>query len=159
MDLDIDQDGRFQQHEWRIERVGWVLVAIFVLAGLLGFLGTGPVSRQSAADGVVRVEFDRVTHYEADDAVTWTFGPEAVEDATVTARLTGDWPAGVDIQGISPEPTEQRIVPGGVVLEFAVEQAGELEVSINFRAQQLGDQAGELSVGADSVPFAQFVLP
>lgn len=159
MDLEITQDERFQRREWVTERLGWSLVTAFVVAGFLGLLGAGPLSQASAAAGAVSVEHQRVTHYEADDSIAFAFGPEAVEGGAVTATLTGDWPGAVDVQGISPEPSEQRLVPGGLVLEFPVERSGDLEVSVSFRAQRLGYQDARLTVGPDSVTFAQLVLP
>lgn len=159
MELDITKGEAFQRREWRMERIGWALVTLFVLAGLVGLLGTGPLSSATATSGAVSVEYHRVAHYEADDSVTLIFAPAAVEAGAVTATLTGEWPGAVDIQGISPEPSEQLLVPGGLVLELPVERSGELEVSITFRAQELGSQQAELSVGSDTVRFSQLVLP
>ena len=57
-DLEIDQDLRFQKREWAFERASWVVMALVVLAGLLGLLGRGPMSDQTAVsgDGLVTVE-------------------------------------------------------------------------------------------------------
>src|SRR5690625_1718489 len=126
MRLDIEQDARFQQREWRIERVGWVLLTLFIVAGLVGVLGTGPLSWTTARSphGVVAVAYQRVTHHEADDSIELTFSPEAVQDGTVVVELTGSWVTGVDRQSMAPEPAEERVVPGGTVLELPVERAG-----------------------------------
>lgn len=159
MDLEIGQHERFQQLEWRAERTGWVLIALFVVAGLLGGLGTGVLSWRTASTGAVTVAYDRVTHHEADDSLTVTFTEAAVEDGTVTAELTGSWPSAVDIDAISPEPAAQLLTPGGLVLEFDVERPGELTVVVSFRAHRHGAQDGRLTVGADTVAFSQFVMP
>ncbi|MPV36985.1 hypothetical protein [Georgenia subflava] len=159
MSLDVRKHEKFQHLEWRWQRAGWLLLTLFVLAGLLGLLGTGPLSWTTVNDGAVTVELDRVTRHEADDSITFVFGPEAVQDGTITAELTGDWPSGVDLSGISPEPSEQLLVPGGMVLEFMVDEPGETEVSLSFRAQRHGTLAAELAVGSDSVAFSQFVMP
>lgn len=159
MSLEIKQHERFQRLEWRWQRLGWVVLTVFVVAGLLGLLGPGPLSSTARTNGPVSVEFDRVTHHEADDTVTFVFGPEAVEDGTITAELTGTWPSAVDVQGISPEPSAQRAVPGGIVLEVEVEEAGELEVSVNFRPQDHGSISADLTAAGHTVSFSQFVMP
>ncbi|GAA4697678.1 hypothetical protein APR04_004501 [Promicromonospora umidemergens] len=161
MGLDIEQDEGFQRREWVWQRSGTVLLVLIVMAALAGLLGTGPLSwtERDSADGVVTVAFDRVTHHEADDSMTLAFGPEAVSGGTVTVELTGAWPGGVDVQGISPEPTEQRIAAGGLVLEFAVEDTDHLEVTVGFRPQEYGMLRGEVTVAGRSVSFSQFVLP
>lgn len=161
MVLDIEQDEGFQRREWRLQRSGTALLVLVVVAALAGLLGTGPVSwtERESADGVATVAFDSITHHEADDSITLTFGPEAISGGTVTMDLTGTWPGGVDVQGISPEPAEQRAVPGGLALEFAVEDADRVEVTMGFRAQEYGSLHGEVTVAGRSVSFSQFVLP
>jgi hypothetical protein len=160
-DLEIEQHDAFQRREWRVERVGWVLLALLLLAGLSGLLGPGPLSWATAgtSSDPVRVEYQRVTHHEADDAVTLGFSPDAVEDGAVTVELTGSWVGAVDIQGISPEPGEQRATPGGVVLEIPVERSGDVEVTISFRPQEYGRLALMAAVGDSSVSLTQLVLP
>ena len=161
MGLEIEQDEGFQRREWMWQRSGTLLLVLVVVAALAGLLGTGPLSwtERDSAGGVVTVAFDRVTHHEADDSMTLAFGPEAVSDGTVTVELTGTWPDGVDVRGISPEPTEQRLAADGLVLEFAVEDTDRLEVTMGFRAQEYGPLRGETTVAGRSVSFSQFVLP
>ena len=161
MDLDIDQHERFQQREWAANRLGWVVLGLFIVAGLVGLLGAGPLSWTTTAsrNGVVTVEHDRVTHFEADDSITLTIAPDAVVDGTATVQLTGSWPSGVDLTGISPEPAEQRAVRDGIVLELPVEGTGEVELSLSFRAQEIGTLSGDVTVGDETVSFSQFVLP
>lgn len=161
MGLDIERDEDFQRREWMWERGGTVLLVLFIVAGLIGLLGTGPLSwaERDSADGVVTVAFDRLTHHEADDSMTLVFEPGAVSDGSVTVELTGTWPGGVDIQSISPEPAEQRAVADGLVLEFAVADVDRVEATVGFRAQEYGPLRGEVAVAGRSVSFSQFVLP
>lgn len=161
MDLDVRQDDAFQQKEWRVQRVGWSLMALFVLAGLLGVFGVGPLTSAttSSADGVVTVEHDRVARLEADNSLTLTFGADAIEDGMITVEVTGTWPAGVDLQGVTPEPAEQRALPDGVVWEIPVERPGEIDVTLTFRAQELGTIGADVTVGDETATFTQLVLP
>lgn len=161
MSLEIKRDDRFQRREWRAERIGWVLVTALVMAGLFGLLGRGPLSSSTARSPgeLVTVSYSRVSHYEADESITFSFGAGAVEDGTVTVGIRGSWPAGVDLQSITPEPSEQSAVPGGVILEFAVEEVGDLAATVSYRAQDLGKLDAEVSVGEDSATLTQLVLP
>lgn len=161
MDLQIQQDEAFQRREWRFERLGWALLTLFVVAGLLGVLGKGPVAWSTVGDGdVVQVEHNRITHLEADDTVLLRFGPDAVEDDTVTVELTGTWVSAVDLRSVSPAPSEESLTPGGVVMEFAVDTVGrDLAVQLGFRAQGIGSYTGHARVGDAAVSFRQTVLP
>ena len=53
-DLQLEQDLVLQQRTWRVQRIGWVVLALIVLCGTLGlFGGIGPLNSTStqAADG------------------------------------------------------------------------------------------------------------
>lgn len=161
MDLDVRQDEVFQRKEWRAQRIGWVVMTLFVLAGLIGVFGTGPLTwaTTSSLDGVVTVEYDRVVRFEADNSLTLIFGPDAVEDGVITVEMAGSWLAGVDLSGIAPEPAEQRALPDGVVWEFPVERTGQIDVTLTFRAEEVGTIGADVTVGDETATFTQLVLP
>lgn len=120
MTLEVDRHEAFRRREHAVTSVGWVVMGVLVLAGLFGFVGPGPWSESTerSPGGAVEVGYLRVAHIEADDSLTLTFSPDAVEDGTIVADLTGPWVAGVDRQGITPTPSEETLIPGGVRLEF-----------------------------------------
>lgn len=105
MALEVRQNEQYQRAEWRFERIGWVLISLFLLAGLVGLLGTGPLSQtmSRSSQGLFEVEYQRVTHHMADDSVTLTFSADAVEDGALTFELTGPWVTGVDRAGITAD--------------------------------------------------------
>lgn len=160
MDLDVEQDESFSRREWAVERVGWALIAAFVLAGLLGVLGSGPLTWSTTDAGApVVVHYDSAIHHLADESITLELGPDAVEGDTASVRLTGPWVAGIEIQGIWPEPSAQQLVPDGVLLEFDVATPGDLAVTLTYRAQEYGPLDAEVTAGDDVVAFSQLVLP
>lgn len=159
--LDLDDDPRFLAREHLATRIGWVALTAFLLAGLLGLLGPGPLSTtvSGASDSPVRVEHQRVTHYEADDSVTLLLDESLIEGDTLAVELTGAWLTGMDISSVSPQPDAQRLIPGGAVYEFAVARPADVEVSITFRAQELGRLPLTVSSGSSTVSLSQLVLP
>lgn len=163
MELEIEQDEAFQRREWRFERLGWAVLTLFVVAGLIGALGKGPVAWATASsdDGVLTVEHNRVTRLLADDEVTLSFGPDAVQDGTVTVEVTGSWYAQVELRSITPQPDAELLVPDGMVLELPVSRAGEeLTVELVVRATGVGAYSAQFAVpGSPPVTFRQIVLP
>ncbi|GAA3711820.1 hypothetical protein GCM10022377_26560 [Zhihengliuella alba] len=161
MDLEIKQHDEFQRKEWLATRIGWAAIALFLLAGLLGFLGSGPFSQTTAASdsGDVAVEFQRIGHNNADDNLTIDLASQTVADGKVTVHLTGDWPNNVDITGVSPQPSAEYAVPGGTAYEFEVLDGADVSASFAFRSTGYGPLDGTASVDGDAVDFTQFVLP
>ena len=41
-DLELETDESFQRNEWRIQRAGWIVWSLVIIAGLIGLLGSGP---------------------------------------------------------------------------------------------------------------------
>lgn len=161
MKLQGKEQQAFQRREWSFQRVGTIVLVAFILAGFLGFLGTGPLATttRSSANSVVTVEYDWVARAKADNDVRIVLPPRAVEDGTVTLELTGSWLSGVDIETISPEPVEQQAIPNGVALTFNVEHSDEVDVSLSVVPRELFSHEAKLTVSGESVSFNQFVLP
>lgn len=161
MKLQGKEQQAFQRREWSFQRVGTIVLVAFILAGFLGFLGTGPLATttRSSANSVVTVEYDWVARAKADNDVRIVLPPRAVEDGTVILELAGSWLSGVDIETISPEPVEQQAIPNGVALTFNVEHSDEVDVSLSVVPRELFSHEAKLTVSGESVSFNQFVLP
>lgn len=89
MGLHVSDHTTFQQREWKAQRAGWVLMALLLIAALLGLLGPGPLSwsTATAAEGLVRVDYQRFAHTEADDLLTVTIAPGTTSGGSVDVEL------------------------------------------------------------------------
>ena len=70
--LEIEEDITFQQKEWFIQRIGTVMLFLFVGAALLGLTGMGgPLSHAdvSDADGALHVEYERFVRRNAPSTI------------------------------------------------------------------------------------------
>jgi hypothetical protein len=161
VELQTQEQTRFQRREWAAQKAGTIVLVAFILAALVGLLGAGPLASttRSSPQGLISVELDRVTRFEADDSMTMTFAPQAVENGTITLELTGPWTSGIDLQTITPEPSEQQAISGGIVMTFPADPTAETDVSFSFAAQEHLTLEGRATVREDTVTFTQFVLP
>lgn len=159
--LDLDDDPAFLRHERRLTRLGWIVLGLFVLAGILGLLGPGLFSSTTAgsAQDAVRVQHDRVAHLESETRLTLLLDGAAARDGTVTVELTGSWITGVDVQSVNPQPDAQKLVPGGTAYQFTVERSGPAEITLGYRPQELGRLALTAEAGGSTVTTHQLVLP
>ncbi len=72
-DLDIRHDLEYHRRLFVFQRIGWALLALFVLAALLGLIGAeGPLNAGTAENDLVRVEYDRFPHQESPTQVDIT---------------------------------------------------------------------------------------
>jgi len=47
----VGQDMAFQRQEWKVQRLGWVLLSIFLFLAALGVFGSGAVATTSVSTG------------------------------------------------------------------------------------------------------------
>ena len=161
MGLQVGDHEAFKRREWRAERIGWLLTALLVVVAALGLLGPGPLSwtHATAANELVRVDYQRFGHLEADDKLTVTFAPAAVTDRSISLELAQEWVEAVDIDTITPQPDQQVATPYGLRLTVATEPGTEVTVQISYRAGDAGPiDAGVRHAGV-TIPFHQLIYP
>lgn len=161
MRLRTEPDPQVQRREGQATRVAWAAMAAFVLAGLLGLLGSSPVSATSrtGSEGLVRLDYHQVVHQRSAHSMTVVLSPAALEGDHVSADMTDPWMAAGSTMTLTPRPTAQWLVPGGVRWQWPVEDVEAGVIHIAVRPGEAGLVRGLLTVEQDAVAFTQLVLP
>lgn len=162
-DLEIDHDLRFQKREWAFERVAWVAMALLVLAGLLGLLGRGPMSNQTAAspDGTVTVEYERFLNHRASTTITVRVSGDVTVGRTFRLAINQDFLQGIQIIQITPTPDSTEAGEGRHLFVFNAADPGRATVVvIHLEPEGPTTLHGRISVpGGPPAAFAQVVYP
>lgn len=138
---------------WR--RVGFLLLVLFVAAGLFGFLGDRHgVVEGSSGGHELRLEFARSARPGLDVPFEITVSRDRGLDAEVTLALTGEYLDMYETQGWYPEATDMTRDGEWVYLTFATE--GQPEMVIDFDAyiqpNAVRPRSGQLAVVVDGEP-------
>ncbi|MDQ3657829.1 MAG: hypothetical protein M3457_22490 [Chloroflexota bacterium] len=161
-DLEIDQDVGFEQRQWKIQRAGWVVMALIVVAALSGVFGSGPLSAATAGDEeTLVVHYQRFVRHQGQGELVVKVGPNQASAGEVEFWITMEYLGEIDLQGISPEPDEVRSAGDRQVFVFLVDDPAQpLEVTITYFPNGLGRVSGAAGLldGA-SVSFTQFGYP
>jgi hypothetical protein len=160
---DFGQDLDFQRREWAAQRVGWIVLALLIVAALAGLLGDGPLSRTQAAshDGALRLQFDRFARVGATTMLRLRFRPAHNGDGNHRIWLQGGYQEATRIREVSPTPDHVEDDRGRVVYVFrAFQPERSTEVAFYVQPRNPGLQSGRIGVvdGA-SVAFRQFIYP
>ena len=97
-DIDVQDDLRFTRGSWTVERVGWGLLAAFLVAGFLGLLGPGLFSR-ATAHGPLTVEYERFSRLQNEEEIRVRLLP-----GTRSLWVENRFLAAVRITSVTPEP-------------------------------------------------------
>lgn len=160
-DLEVAQDLEFQRQEWRIQRVAWVMMALVLLAGLAGLLGSGPLAHASTeADGLT-VAYDRIVRARAPIEVRFVLAPDLVSSGRAEIWIDRSMLDKADIQRIVPEPESEQAGADRVVFVVAATEPGALvEVAFGLEAHDPGGFAADAGiVDGPRVALSGFVLP
>ena len=162
-DLEINQDLPFQQLSWKLQRIGWGVMALIVVAALAGLLGPGPLSNATAGekDSMLWVEYNRFERYQSPVMLRIHLGPGAAQDGKARLSINRDYIENIELQHIDPEPESVEVGAQSTAYLFKVADP-EKPTAITFHLEP--NTRGWLPVriglpGAPPLSFRQFLYP
>lgn len=161
-DLEIEQDLAFQEKEWRVERAGWIVMALLVLAALAGLFGSGPLSKVEVRNGALQVHHDRVLRNHAPTELNLYLTPTQIQDGMVSFWIDRETIDRFQVEQITPEPASTWLLPDRLVYEFETTEADQpLQVRFYLKPKRTGllrVRIGEDN-GGSRLEFGQLILP
>lgn len=159
-ELQLEQDPTFQRRDWLVQRVGWALMLVVVLAAAGGLLGRGPAARATIGDAgaPIRIEYMRIIRHATAERLTMRLANVTGERRIV---LDSAIVAALEIQRVVPAPIRMDGVAGGVAYTFGFAgPPGERAIVLDYASQRYGRQGGGITV-QDQPPIrlSFFVLP
>jgi protein-L-isoaspartate(D-aspartate) O-methyltransferase len=162
-DLEIDADDEFQRREWLAERVGWLVLGLLLLGGLLGAFGEGWLSQTSTptVGDRFRVDYERVARHGSPATMRVALMPGAVPTGVALIWVDRAYLEGVDLRGIAPQPDASWLARDRVVYAVRIQNPAD-SAHVTFDIQPDNYWSRHARVGLDggpSVAFDQLVLP
>jgi hypothetical protein len=162
--LDEGRDIAYQRREWIAQRIGWVMIALLVVAALLGMLGSvGPfaTAHMMASDGSIDIDYTRLERHHAPARIVIEVAPEFAETSEVRLWLDADYVQTTGLQSIVPEPESVELGSERVIYVFAIgEGNGPAEISFAYEHDGLWQQEARLGlVNGATVELNQFIFP
>ena len=148
-DLEIDQDLQFQRREWTLQRVGWVLMLLTILAGLAGVFGRGAVAHAVAGEpgDPLRLEYDRFVRRHADEQMTLVIAPNAVSDGRARVHFDSSLIGGIEVRRFTPEPDREEATPDGVVATFLLgDEPASHRIRVDYEPSGYWSARGAISI-------------
>lgn len=157
--LELDDRIATQRRFWRFERVGWVVLTIFVLFGLTGLFSRGPLSDARYQAKTFAVDFERFSRHGLVARMT-IHVPAEIAGRHPSIRLGHDMVEAYELETLQPEPDSTSTDSRGVTLHFKPPPSGEsLTIHIFLRAERAGFVDAAIAVADEEARFAQFIYP
>jgi hypothetical protein len=154
------EDMRFQQRSWLAERIGWVAMALVIVAALAGVFFHGPASHTIAksTDNSLAIAYERFAHKTAVTHLIMRVSPPVGDQVLV--RLGPAFTNTHDVDSIEPRPLRSSGGSYGLEYVFARSAAGDVTVFIAARPKRFGLMSLHVEVeGRGAVNIAQIIYP
>ncbi|MGE5602105.1 MAG: hypothetical protein ACM30E_03585 [Nitrososphaerales archaeon] len=161
--IDIDQDLEFQDREWRVQHIGWVVIWVLLGAALLGAFGKGPLAYAQASDPgqALTANYTRLERYRAPTTIEVIVGPGQLQGGKVTLTFDRQFVDRIDIARVDPEPSAVKSDANRIAYEFEVEDASApVHIFIDYEFEHFGMSQAQLGLeGGPEIVLRQFVYP
>lgn len=125
----------FQRRTWTVERVGWGLMALLLVAAALGLFGAGPLSTTlvQVPHAAAQIEYDRFQRKTAPAIVKIVVAERATESGELVVAVDDEFMRAYDIRSIRPEPAQSVALAHGI--RFRLETDPQTPATIYFHLQ------------------------
>lgn len=157
----VGENASFQRREWQVDRVGWALMALTMVAGLLGLWGSGMVSDATATGGRLSVDYERFVRKLGESTLTARIPAGSAEQGLVRLAIDQQYLTGNEVESVIPEPDSVTARNGRFVYEFAVADDQALTVRFDLRPTVgAGIRTATIDSGSGArARFWQFIYP
>ena len=137
-DLQVDQDLAFQHRQWRVERIGWVIIASLIVAALMGLFGHQPLATVTdhTSDGRLSIQYDRYARYETNGQFLVTLQPQGGAEV-VRLWFDPQYLDALKILAVSPVPVRGEAGEGGRAFVFRTD-GSRFTASVSFQFERAG---------------------
>lgn len=162
-DLEIDQDLSFERREYVVQRIGRAAMVLIVVAALLGYAGTGPLSltQTESSTGSLGVIYERFGRRGHSTDITLHVDGSVAENGEIDVWVSSDYLDRMQLDGITPQPDQAASADEGVVYTFLVDEPGDpLTVNFNLTIDAMGPETGRIGLrNGDIIELSHFFLP
>jgi hypothetical protein len=162
-ELDIGQDLAFEKRWWKIERTGWVVIALVLLAALLGFLGPGPLTKKTAGqrNGLLWVDYHQFERYQAPIDLKVHLSHQAPQNGEVRLWISREYVEAIEIEHVDPQPESVEIGEQRFVYTFkAAEVPKSANIVFHFKPTTFGKFPVRIGlVNGGEIGFTHFFYP
>lgn len=147
-EIDLHRTG------WIVQRIGWAVLLLLVIAAIAGVFGTGWLSSSSITREGTRVTFERLARFEAPMKLI-IHAQET--DGHVEVRFPQTYLEEVEVDKIVPEPAAQETGNGYVIYTFKAQASSAL--IFYLIPESPGNIRTEMAVDKSVFPIAHFIYP
>ena len=152
--LQIDESLALHRTGWIVQRIGWVMILLVMIAGLLGLFGEGFLSKTHPVSGEIKATYERFFRFESEMKIRVESSGGHIGNISFPQSYLKNF----KIVRFVPEPHNNTTLPGEVVYHFLPAQ-NQL-VTIYLTPTNHGNISGIMKVnGTNIFSLHHFIYP
>jgi hypothetical protein len=162
-DAEIGQNLDFERHWSKVQNIAWIVFAAFLLGGLLGVFGKGPLAKATAgtSQDPFYAQYDRFARYMTTSNLHFVITPSArIENGTAQIFISEDLVKTLRTEQINPHPLWAQLSKGGVVFGFKATPGANMTIQFVQSPQKFGGMTSQLGLANERLlKISQFIYP
>ncbi len=160
-DYPVKENMRFQLFAWKMQKVGFLLLFLFIFAACLGLFSQGILSNASTASpgGNMVLEYDRFARNTTD--TNFIVRVRVGKENTLDVRLSGDILDNYDIEYLQPLPDASFISNKALNIRQSITQKDSwYSIYLTLKPNKMGYFTNVITLSDnEKITFSQLVYP
>lgn len=153
-ELPIEEDLKWTERSWVIQRVGWVLLLLFVFGAALGVFGTGILSKVHKQSGEYSVDYERFGRYEMPQEIK-IMAPAV--NGKIVISVPQSFTENYEIPSSIPQPQNQVFNQTHITLEYP--SNGPVLIMFEVEPEKIGSHSADFMINDKVFTISQFIYP
>jgi len=153
-ELELEEDLKWTERSWVVQRIGWVLLLLFVGSAALGVFGTGILSKVHKQTGEYSVEYERFGRFQMPQEIK-IMAPS--RNGKVVITVPQSFTENYEIPSSIPQPQRQVFDNSHLTLEYP--SNGPVLIMFEIEAEKTGSHTADFFVNEQVFSISQFIYP
>lgn len=163
MGIQVGFDEDFEHSWWRIQRIAWAGMILFILAGIGGLFGRGLFSKTVTVQpgSMIQVTYERFARYQTPSFIEVAIDKKAIQDDSIRLHISGNILDKLHLQNVTPQPWLAEPLTSGSILIFRTNTTQDMaKIRFDIMPSQIGKAHNVIGLdGLPEVEFNQFIWP
>jgi hypothetical protein len=152
--LELEDEIKLHETGWAIQRVGWAVILLLLVAAALGVFGNGLLSSAEISDDGNNIRFEKLVRYQSPmQLIIRTNGREN----KVEVRIPQSYIESMEVDKIVPEPVDQKLASGLAIFTFKTE--GPSTIKFYIIPEKTGQMKAQIQVNESNFSVTHFIYP
>ena len=160
--IQLDDDMPFQRRTWAVERAGWTLMGVVIVAAMLGLFSAGPLSWTTVhqPQGFAEIEYGRFQRQSAPATIRIKLLAAGVRPEGVPVEVDSTFLDIYKITSIQPQPARSIAAAHGIRFRFDAAEGTPATISFYVTPERMGFFRPKLTIaGGNGIEVPVFIYP